>query len=681
MKPKYELRWIACALAAFLIAYALYYQCFSSRRIYFDEIGLFNPVYMYLHYGKMTYPAHGQFDSMFVHPPVHYLLVATLMKTGLSVYHAAGALSVILFIAFAAVVCLSGFPFAVQAALLFGCFLGAFVWNEALVLRPDLTLALSWITGLVALENGRREHWRSGWLACGAFFIALAFALHYIAVASILTPVIYGVWMIVNQGWKHSQRALLIMTLGASLVLLPDVFLFILPHLHDIIQRSIAEQDSASPGSAFARHREAYAVWRNAIPYWMTYRPVGTFLTEPLFRWGIPAAFLAPLLLLFQPAIRGLALASLPHLFFLLFLARHKQIGYSGYFAPEVMLYLIALGCFVLVPIFGLVERRKSRAITAFAGFIVAAGLAVAAIHDPPALAGDKVTPVRGIYDFEAARAAGRNMLGRDALVGTTSAGVWYTSGATHLYFVTPEIMYSSDVSCLDRRRYFGFFDALAADPQQSWASFNKQRISVTSSYVDGTLQLRGLFYSDKRTYYQSQASYMLYATQRPARLIAFGVRGDTVSRFEESPNASHILLNAVCPLRTPNGGELDNHKLKLDFFAVFFKPLAVEEQAETSTHQDEHAAIVSLIADREKYNRDVRPNLTQCTIRDEIQMDRTELPLSGFIADAERTDQTIHFYQSFDDLRKHAAMIPGHAGLANVAELPSVCPGKRALP
>jgi len=49
--------------ALLLVGYAILYQCFSERLIYFDEVGLFNPVYTYLHYGKMTYPAHGQFDT------------------------------------------------------------------------------------------------------------------------------------------------------------------------------------------------------------------------------------------------------------------------------------------------------------------------------------------------------------------------------------------------------------------------------------------------------------------------------------------------------------------------------------------------------------------------------------------------------------------------------------------
>jgi len=156
--------------ALLLVGYAILYQCFSERLIYFDEVGLFNPVYTYLHYGKMTYPAHGQFDTMFVHPPAQYFFIAMLMRTGLSVYHAAGALSVLLFAAFVLLVLTSRFPFPVQVGFLLGGFWGAFIWNEALVLRPDLTLTLAWASGLVALESARLDGWNKVRLAWGGFF-------------------------------------------------------------------------------------------------------------------------------------------------------------------------------------------------------------------------------------------------------------------------------------------------------------------------------------------------------------------------------------------------------------------------------------------------------------------------------------------------------------------------------
>ena len=47
-------RWMLAVFALLLVGYAILYQCFSERLIYFDEVGLFNPVYTYLHYGKAS---------------------------------------------------------------------------------------------------------------------------------------------------------------------------------------------------------------------------------------------------------------------------------------------------------------------------------------------------------------------------------------------------------------------------------------------------------------------------------------------------------------------------------------------------------------------------------------------------------------------------------------------------
>ena len=101
-----------------------------------------------------------------------------------------------------------------------------------------------------------------------------------------------------------------------------------------------------------------------------------------------------------------------------------------------------------------------------------------------------------------------------------------------------------------DLKKYFASFDALAVDPHQSWLANNLQRKNITSSYVDGLLQLRGFFFADRRDYHQSGVSYrngreipgrilderkdhhqsglsyMLYAVERPQPLVGYGVHG-----------------------------------------------------------------------------------------------------------------------------------------------------------
>lgn len=672
----HALRWMVAAFSVFLIGYAVVYQCFSERPVYFDEVGLYNPVYMYQHYGRMTYPAHDQFDLMYIHPPVYYWLVALMMRTGLSIYHAAGLITVLAFVVFSVFTVWSRFPFPVKCALLFGCFLGAFVWNEALVLRPDLVLALTWAGGLVALESARLDQWRLWRLAAGGFLLAFASGVHYPGIASACGLLVYVVWISLAAPRARAVQGIAWMAVGAAAFIIPYAVLFALPHAHEILNFAFAVQPAAGEGSAFARHMQAYAVWRNAIPYYLTTRPVSTILTEPLFRWSIPAAFLAPALLSIMPSTRGMALASMPHMLFLLLLARHKQIGYTGYFAAEVELYMMGAVALLLVVLFGAVQKLKNPYVTTLAGAAVVCGLSFAATSETPALAGPKVIKTRGIYDLEAGHAAGRNMLGPDAAVGITDAGTWYIAGATHLQFVTPQLLYPPDVGCLDRRGFFSLYDAMADDPHQSWASWNKQHVSISSSYLDGTLQLRGFFFGDRRSYFESPLAELLYSVNRPSHLSGYGVRGETVFRFDEAPDGDQVLLTAQCPVNVVQR-ELDNSVLKLDFLAVYYTPIPGNIDPRLAKDLNVPAAIVSLVTDRNRFDTDISARLGRCVTRDRISGRFTRFDLSKFIAESKETDQPMSFYRSFEDYRDHVGQLAGHKTLANTRVLPSVCAPK----
>jgi len=643
-----SLRWVATFFAVLLTTAAAIYQCFSERVIYFDEVGLYNPVYMYLHYGKMTFPAHEHFDAMYIHPPMHYWMIATLMRTGLSVYHAAGLLSVLFFLLFAILVVTSRFPFAIQISFLFGGFLGAFVWNEALVLRPDLVLTLAWLGGLVALETARLDDWNPWRLGIGGALCATATAVHYPAVAAWIAVPIYGVWIWRALDRKEARNRLVWMFGGAAVVAIPDFALFLIPHLGAVLLFAGAVQDAAG-GSAFQNHLQAYAYWRHWFPAIFQTRPVSAILTEPLFQLALPAAFVAPILLAIFPATRGVAIASLPHLLFMLFGAKHKQIGYSGYFAAEIALYMIASTSVIVQGIMLVFARVPRRWATTVGGILMTGGLAFAALSDVPALAGNRVIPTRGIYDLEAGHAAGRAMLGKNAIVGTSSAGVWYTGGATHLYFVTPDILYPKDIECVDLKKYFAAFDALVVDPQQTWATYNRQLVNLTSAYLDKILQLRGFFFADRRDRTESGVSYMAYSVEPQKPLVGYGVRGQEVSRFEQDPEGDQIYLAALCPMADVEAyGVLDNTALKLDFYATFFRPITGNEDPRNAKDHSIPDAILTLIAERGRFEDKIRPNLKKCTVRDQVPGRITKVSLRSFVDASEKTDQTIHFYPTY---------------------------------
>src|SRR5437868_5624399 len=85
-----SLRIIQSGYALLLLSLIVTHVMFTNRTTWGDEDGLYNAIYMYQHYGKVTYPMQLQFGFMTVHPPLHYFVVGLLSKLGLQVFHAAG---------------------------------------------------------------------------------------------------------------------------------------------------------------------------------------------------------------------------------------------------------------------------------------------------------------------------------------------------------------------------------------------------------------------------------------------------------------------------------------------------------------------------------------------------------------------------------------------------------------
>ncbi len=111
---------------------------------------------------------------------------------------------------------------------------------------------------------------------------------------------------------------------------------------------------------------------------------------------------------------------------------------------------------------------------------------------------------------------------------------------------------------------------------------------------MDGTLQLRGFFFGDRRSYFESANAYLFLAVDRPSRVSGYGVRGKTVFRFDEAPDGDQILLTAQCPVNAMHQ-ELDNTALKLDFFTIYFTPLASNIDPRGAPDLNVRAPIVTL--------------------------------------------------------------------------------------
>ena len=173
-------------LVVMIIVYALAMYFFVPRGSGIDEMGLFNPVYMKLNYGRMTYPIYGHFQGMYVRPPVRYSEVAALMRAGFTLPYAEDFIPCLLIIGIALALAQAKLSRGSKLCLLFGFFISV-TWMTDIdesfrTLRPDEQLALAWFLALVLLQDGYLRGWNLPRLFLGSFLLTYASGLHYYGV-------------------------------------------------------------------------------------------------------------------------------------------------------------------------------------------------------------------------------------------------------------------------------------------------------------------------------------------------------------------------------------------------------------------------------------------------------------------------------------------------------------------
>ena len=248
--------------------------------------------------------------------------------------------------------------------------------------------------------------------------------------------------------------------------------------------------------------------------------------------------------------------------------------------------------------------------------------------------------------DMEVARAAGMAMLGPGALIGSSDFAAWYLPGATHVYNAGQELGDSLDISHLDVRRYLSYFDALAQDARFDWSGMtvNKQHQTLTSLYIDGTLNLRGFYFgNDPVRSWSSELSYLLLTPAHRTRpLVGYLFRGKRHYEFQERPAGDTVFLTAVCSRPAPERmiPNIDPHTY--GFFRLSLpggRPFTQQE-----------SVIKLLLIDRLKYE-EMQPVLAgECTRREEVWGSLEEVPVRGMLARLQEQGRPIVFYETLTD-------------------------------
>src|SRR5260370_18574606 len=526
-------RYTVWLVAAAVLVCATGWFFFSELHINLDTIGLFNPVYMYLRYGRMTYPTYTFFHFMIVHPPTHYFAVAFLMKAGIPFQYAISIPAFLLALLTFVAIVTGKFSNLVKVSLLCGSLIGVFQ-IMAIDLRPDLDMALAWFAGLVTLEAGRLERWDSKRLLLGAFLLTAASGTHYTGTLGWLGALVYVVWCILDLGWRNALKPVLSVILGGCLFGIPYLVLFVIPHWPAI---------NSFVRSAHATGRVLTSIHSHAETYKLLYLNCATPVSRTVFfalRAGIPVVVIAFPVLLFVRQLRGLALASLPQLlFFLLFIQRKPNV--PGYLFPEFILFGCAI-CVVFVMVLLRVEKACGPRFH-WALPISSIVLVTVVLRITPWM---QYTHLRArINELDIARAAGRTILGPNALVGARLSR-FYTNGGAYSYMIEPDLLWRN-IADLDMKSYFATFDAIAEDPFMSDATSNEQRKTLTSWYAEEALQLRGFFFANPSNV-QSGLSYLLLSSNKSDAIQGYRLQADNqVAQFKEEAGGEEIFVAAIC--------------------------------------------------------------------------------------------------------------------------------------
>jgi hypothetical protein len=641
------------ALGVFVIAvivYAIAVYLFVPRGSEIDELGLFNPVYMKLHFGRMTYPVYGHFQAMFVHPPVRYSEVAALMRAGLTLPYAEGFMPCFLTIGIALAIAQARFSRGSKLCLLFGFFAGL-VWltviDEPLTtLRPDEQLALAWFFGLILLQDAYMRGWNLPRLFLGSFAITYASGLHYYGVAAFL-GVGYYVWKVRREfAGIPLRRALTAIVGGGCLFGVPYLLFFVLPSWRDILQFTAAVQSSGNWLSPVTKHYAQYGVWNSIYLPAAAYKmPVYALLHPPL-DFKIPLFLAGAALLALRRDLRGLAVASLPLTFFVFVYSQGKS---AGYYLPELMIYFAGISVLFWSALEIIGKRVAPRFAQAAAALLFVAGAcwgtqAGYQVYQPY-LNSRAVL----IAPMDIMRACARRLVGPNALIGGR-LGLWYVSGGQSWYEVAPDLLWKSDISDISLPAYFSKFDYVVENSHMSNTTINSSLESLPSWYVSGILKLHGFVFNDQHNI----TDFLVFKTSPASKITGYVVDEQKVYYFNQDPAGNFVFGSRVCPFETWPAA----NKFNLPHFNAIYLPKAPRTDPARSFlpaagANDPQSAVATFVMPAQDFEARHDAFDADCRVLDTARGSLTEVNLKELL-DSQKQDRPMHFLKNIEEAEAH---------------------------
>ncbi len=537
--------WVGAAAATATLCTAFLTLWFFERNPWgFDDLGLFNAAYLFARSGTVglpTAPYGGTLHSMYALPPTHYFILGLLMLMTRLPAEAAAVIPIVCWMALGALaVVVARWELPWKLGALAGLYAGLVYWAPQAYIRPDADMAGALIAGLLLLEAGRSRDFDWRLLLLGSFALTLASSLHYVATPAFLGVGVYAAWAWLRLG-RGALRPLMAIAAGALVVGLPYLVLFVIPDIRDISAIIQAANGGLNPVAALRAH----------IAYYRAAGAAGQggtllhYLTLPLTWSGIPAVLLTTPLLWWRKETRGVALASLPFLLFVLLVLRVPVAEGEIHMTPEITLYLICLFAAAALGIDALARwalsrlRRPKVARAAVRHLMV--GVAGIALIWPVTAAGRTYldaasgTPTwHPLHDeMGLARAAGFSIVGPRAVETSSNYSLWYISGAS-AWFDGIANLDVTDPSALDVRAYARRFTALPEGNVGTTAGLELEQ---------GVLGVAG-FYLDRN---DPSMDYVLGEARAPRVPVGYIRDGLSLRKVQFAPQGAYRFVVARC--------------------------------------------------------------------------------------------------------------------------------------
>jgi hypothetical protein len=620
--------------------------CFSFSTLFFldiinvvDELGLWNPVYTYLHYGKMTYPAHYYFDGMFVHPPTRYLEVAWLMKFGMPAFFARNFSLFFIMLIIAYAIFRSSLDINWRLAFIFSViwtfiyFIG-FVINHNI--RPDIPLAAAFIAGLLCLESGRQKKWNRSWLFVGSFLFTYACGLHYFAWPGLLGILAYFYASYKEQNERDKNSSWRSMILGCALFGVPYLFLFVLPYFSQIKDYIFAVQKDGGFFSGVLRHYDFY-VFHLQFFNWKNISIASVI--QSFYFIKAPVFIVAGLILLKPKNSRYFFLCALPLCFFVWFFSYAKS---NGYYIIETFLLLFALlralpKVFDLLLSFHYFKYYKNAATLS----IVIVGLFFGLQPTNKYFDRLKIVNNYNILETDIARASARDIIGSDALVGGRIAN-WFIGGGQQWYDLIQDLIWNKDRP-INQQQYISTFDAIVENNFMSYQSSNIAFGNPNNWYLKKLVNLKGFFFGNS----SENVSFPIYTAKPINAIKGYIWNGNQLFRFDETSIGDKLFVTLSCKFVFDN--LLAPNPLNIPNYLPMFLPQADELETNIALKFNNsptrlQQAIVFSLWDKKDWQKRRADILNSCQLHELIPGNLTEINYHKFVDNLQKTDSVIQF-------------------------------------